>query len=91
MSCLSVCHQGFIIANSAGLRDSWERDGIQVGLTQPLASMPVSAASILSPRWGEGAGQANGSRQGGGAVGSLPIAVPLSLPSSDGSVGGAWV
>lgn len=96
MSRLSVC-QSFIVAGSivaitcAGLRDTWEGDGIQVGLAQPLASMPLSVASVLKPRWREGAGQADGGRQGGGAVGSPLLAVPPVLPTSDGSVRAAWV
>lgn len=90
---LSACHQGFIVASSVTSIpwDAWKGDGIQVGLAQPLASMPLSATSILSPGWGEGAGQANRGCQGGGTAGSLTLTILLSLPTSDGSVRGAHI
>lgn len=70
---LSVCHQDFVKPSSlrtiaiarAGLPDAREGDGIQVGLrAQPLARLPLGAtSSVLRPRRGEGAGQADGGRQ----------------------------
>lgn len=75
----------------AALRDVGEGDGVQMSLAQLLARSPRSAASVLSPRWGEGAGQADGGRQGGGAVGTLALGVPLPLPAGDRSLGGGGV
>lgn len=99
MPCLSVCRHGFIKARGvhsstftvacAGVRCSWKGDVTEVGQAQPLTGLPLRAAA--SPRWGEGTGHAHRRRQAGGAVGSLAVDVPLSLSTSDSSVGGAWV
>lgn len=99
MSCLCVRLQTFLVAGGVttitiacgGLRGAWEGDGVQVGLAQPLGSMPPSAASVLTPGGGEGARQADGGRQGGSAVGPRALAVPHSLTKRDGCVGGASV
>lgn len=89
LSALSVRHRGL---TAASLQDTREDDGVQVRLAQPLASVPVGAGPVPHPRRGEGALQADRSRQGGGAGASLPLAgLPLTLPAGDGRVAGAGV